>query len=152
MSTVNFYRCEKCGNIVALIELGGGTLSCCGQAMTKLVANSTEAAQEKHIPIVTREDGKIKVEVGSTLHPMLPEHYIQWIAFVAEDKVQFKFLKPGEEPIAEFDESESGMVYAYCNLHGLWDAELALEEEFTIANESACSAEYSDGCIIPDHN
>lgn len=120
MSIFNFYRCEKCGNIVALIEAGGGTLTCCGQAMTKLNANSTDAAQEKHVPVVTREDGKIKVAVGSTLHPMLPEHRIEWIALVAEDKVEFKFLKPGEEPKAEFAQAESGTVYAYCNLHGLW--------------------------------
>lgn len=152
MSMVEFYRCEKCGNIVALLEVGGGTLTCCGQAMTKLVVNSTDAAQEKHVPVVTREGGKIKVEVGSTLHPMLPEHYIEWIAFVAEDKVQFTFLKPGEEPKAEFDNAESGTVYAYCNLHGLWDADLASEEDFIIPNEAACSAEFSKGCIIADND
>ncbi len=152
MSVVNFYRCEKCGNIVALIKVGGGTLTCCGQAMTKLEANSTDAAQEKHVPVVIREDGKIKVEVGSTLHPMLPEHHIEWIAFVAEDKVEFKFLEPGEEPKAEFAEAEAGSVYAYCNLHGLWKADLISEEDFIIPNEAACSAEFSQGCIIADDN
>jgi Desulfoferrodoxin len=83
---------------------------------------------------------------------MLPEHRIEWIALVAENKVEFRFLKPGEEPKAEFDEAESGMVYAYCNLHGLWEAELAVEEEFIIQNEAACSAEYSQGCIIADND
>lgn len=120
---VEFYRCELCGNIVALIRKGGGELTCCGQAMTKLTANTTDAAQEKHVPVVVKENGKIKVQVGSVLHPMLPEHYIQWIALVSDNKVEFRFLKPGEEPKAEFDEVESGEVYEYCNLHGLWKKE-----------------------------
>lgn len=123
MSVIDFYRCEKCGNIVALIKKGGGTLTCCGQAMKKLEANSTDAAKEKHVPVVTKEDGKIKAAVGSTLHPMLPEHHIEWIALVADGKVELKYLKPGEEPKAEFAEVETGAVYAYCNLHGLWKTE-----------------------------
>jgi superoxide reductase len=123
MSRVDFYRCESCGNIVALIKKGGGTLTCCGKPMTKLEANSTDAAKEKHVPVVTKEDGKIKIAVGSTLHPMLQEHNIEWIALVVDDKVEFKFLKPGEEPKAEFAEVNSGVIYAYCNLHGLWKAE-----------------------------
>lgn len=121
---VEFYRCELCGNMVALIKKGGGTLVCCGQNMTKLIANSTDAAKEKHVPDVRREGGKIKVTVGSTPHPMLPEHYIEWIALVTDDKVDLKYLKPGEAPRAEFDEVPSGDVYAYCNLHGLWKAAL----------------------------
>jgi len=123
MAAVEFYRCELCGNMVALIKKGGGTLVCCGQNMTKLEANSTDAATEKHVPVITKEGGKIKVAVGSTLHPMLPEHHIEWIALVAGEKVEFRFLKPGEEPKAEFDEVESGTVYEYCNLHGLWKAD-----------------------------
>lgn len=152
MSNVDFYRCEKCGNIVALVKAGGGTLTCCGQAMTKLVANSTDAAKEKHVPVVTREGGQIKVAVGSTPHPMLPEHYIEWIAFVTGDNVEFKFLVPGEEPKVEFAEAESGTIYAYCNLHGLWETDLVPEEKFTIENEAACSAEFYEGCIIADNN
>ena len=120
MNMVEFYRCDLCGNMVALIKKGGGTLVCCGQNMTKLEANTTDAAQEKHVPVVTKEGGKIKVAVGATLHPMLPEHHIEWIALVSGDKVEFKFLKPGEAPKAEFDAVESGEVYEYCNLHGLW--------------------------------
>jgi len=120
---IDFYRCNVCGNIVALIKVGGGTLVCCGQNMQKLEANSTEASQEKHVPVITKEDGKIKVAVGSVLHPMAPEHFIEWIALVIDDKVEFKFLKPGDEPKAEFGEAKSGTVFAYCNLHGLWKAE-----------------------------
>lgn len=121
---VEFYRCELCGNMVALIKKGGGTLVCCGQNMTKLEANSTDAATEKHVPVVSREGGKIKVTVGSAPHPMLPEHHIEWIALVTDDEVELKYLKPGEEPQAEFAEVPSGTVYAYCNLHGLWKAAL----------------------------
>jgi superoxide reductase len=123
MSNVEFYRCEKCGNMVTLLKNGGGTLTCCGQAMTKLEANSTDAAQEKHVPVVVKENGKIKVTVGSVLHPMLPEHHIEWIALVSGDRVEFAFLKPGQDPKAEFAGAESGTVYEYCNLHGLWKAD-----------------------------
>jgi superoxide reductase len=123
MSNVNFYRCEHCGNIVAMINNGGGTLSCCGSAMTLLNPNTTDAVQEKHVPAVMKEDGKIKVTVGSVLHPSLPEHHIQWIALVADDKVQLTYLQPGMEPKAEFTEVASGTVYEYCNLHGLWKTE-----------------------------
>jgi superoxide reductase len=120
MERIEFYRCEKCGNIVVKIKNGGGTLTCCGEAMKKLSANTTEASLEKHVPAVTREDGRIKVTVGSTLHPMLPEHHIEWIALVSGERVEFKFLQPGEEPAAVFEEAESGSIYEYCNLHGLW--------------------------------
>ena len=123
MSKVAFYRCELCGNMVALIKEGGGTLACCGQDMTKLDANTVDASKEKHVPAIAKEDGKIKVAVGSTLHPMLSEHYIEWIALVSGSRVEFKLLKPGEEPKAEFAEAASGAVYEYCNLHGLWKAE-----------------------------
>jgi superoxide reductase len=108
--------------MVALIKKGGGTLVCCGQNMTKLEANSTDAAQEKHVPVVTKEGDTLKVAVGSTLHPMLPEHHIEWIALVADGKVEFKFLKLTQEPKAEFSAVASGEIYEYCNLHGLWKA------------------------------
>ena len=121
---VEFYRCALCGNMVALMKDGGGTLVCCGQDMKKLKANTTDAAQEKHVPAISKADGRIEVAVGSTLHPMLPEHYIEWIALAAEDKVEFKFLKPGEEPKAAFNAVESGEIYEYCNLHGLWKASI----------------------------
>lgn len=120
MAEIVFYRCEKCGNMVAMIKKGGGTLVCCGQPMTKLEAGSTDAALEKHVPVISKEGGKIKVAVGSVLHPMLPEHSIEWIALVADNKLQMEYLKPGMEPKAEFNETVSGTVYEYCNLHGLW--------------------------------
>jgi superoxide reductase len=123
MSNIVFYRCEVCGNMVALIRNGGGTLTCCGQAMTKLEANSTDASQEKHVPVLTKENGKIKVAVGSTLHPMLPEHHIEWIALIAGDRLEITYLQPGGEPKTEFTQAATGTVYEYCNLHGLWKAD-----------------------------
>ncbi|HEX3026536.1 MAG TPA: desulfoferrodoxin [Clostridia bacterium] len=126
MKEILFYRCEKCGNIVALLKKGGGTLSCCGQDMTRLKENSTDAATEKHVPIVAKDGGKVKVTVGSVAHPMAPEHFIEWIALSCGDRLEIVFLKPGDEPKAEFtcpDGSSCGTAYAYCNLHGLWKAD-----------------------------
>lgn len=123
MANVKFFRCKHCGNIVALINNGGGTLTCCGDEMTELEANTSDGAKEKHVPDIKKEDGKIKVTVGSVLHPSLPEHYIQWIALVTENNIQLTYLEPGQEPKAEFEEVKSGTVYEYCNLHGLWKAD-----------------------------
>ncbi|ROR28468.1 superoxide reductase [Mobilisporobacter senegalensis] len=123
MSNVKFYRCEVCGNMVAMVTEGGGTLTCCNQEMTLLKANTTDGALEKHVPEVVKEDGKIKVSVGAVIHPSLPEHYIEWIALVTGDKIQLTYLQPGMAPKAEFSEVESGTVYEYCNLHGLWKTE-----------------------------
>ncbi|MFU0827213.1 MAG: Desulfoferrodoxin [Lachnoclostridium sp.] len=124
MAKVKFYRCEHCKNITALINDEGGTLSCCGHNMTELVANTSDGAKEKHVPDIKKENGKLKVTIGSVLHPSLPEHYIQWIALATDDKLQFAYLKPGQDPKAEFEEVKSGTVYEYCNIHGLWKAEI----------------------------
>jgi superoxide reductase len=91
--------------------------------MEELVANTSDGAKEKHVPDLKFEDGRIKVTIGSVLHPSLPEHHIEWIALVTGDKVQMSFLEPGMEPIAEFEEVEHGTIYEYCNLHGLWKTE-----------------------------
>lgn len=115
-----FYRCEICGNIVSIINNGGGKLVCCGQQMTRLEANTTDGAKEKHVPYARRKDGKIEVEVGSVLHPMLEEHYIQWIAVVSDNSIERIELSPGDEPKATFVDKGEADVYEYCNLHGLW--------------------------------
>jgi len=121
---VSFYRCEVCGNLVGLIKSGGGQLVCCGQPMTKLEPNTTEASHEKHIPVATRKDGKIIVQVGSAPHPMTEEHYIEWIAVVSDDGTERISLSPSDEPKAVFCDKKNADVYAYCNLHGLWKAEV----------------------------
>lgn len=126
MAEAVFYRCKKCGNLVYVIDKGTCTPHCCGEAMEELKAGSTDAATEKHVPVVERVDGKIKATVGSVEHPMLEKHSIQWIALVANGRTEFRFLKPGEAPVAEFadDGAEDVSVYEYCNLHGLWKADL----------------------------
>jgi superoxide reductase len=121
---VSFYRCEICGNLIGMIKNGGGQLVCCGKPMTELVANTTDASKEKHVPVAVREDNKIVVQVGSALHPMTAEHYIEWIAVVSENGTQRISLSPSDEPKAVFCDKPNAEVYAYCNLHGLWKAEI----------------------------
>ncbi|QOV19882.1 desulfoferrodoxin [Blautia liquoris] len=147
MSDSGFYRCDSCGTTVYLLKKGGCEPSCCGKTMTQLKVNAAEAATEKHIPAVERtDDGKLKVTVGSTLHPMTSEHFIEWIALKTDDRVDIRYLKPQDQPTAVFDNVLNGSVYAYCNLHGLWIREL----DFVIPDEGACSAEFPQGCVIPD--
>ncbi|MCM8900673.1 desulfoferrodoxin [Caldicoprobacter algeriensis] len=122
---VAFYRCEICGNLVELINRGGGELVCCGQPMTELKPNTVDASVEKHVPAVTRKDGKLYIQIGSVPHPMIPEHYIEWVAVVSDKTMQRIALTPGQEPKAEVvDTGEEVDVYAYCNIHGLWKAEV----------------------------
>ena len=121
-----FYICEHCGNIIAMVKESGVSVVCCGQKMTKLVAGTTEASLEKHIPVYTVENNKVHVVVGSVEHPMAPEHYIEWVSIQTKYGNQRKALTPGQKPevcfsICEGDEVEA--VYAYCNLHSLWKAE-----------------------------
>ena len=80
MAEAKFYRCNHCGNIVAVVRDGGVTPSCCGEPMELLVAGSTDAATEKHVPVVAQDGNHIVVSVGEVAHPMLEEHYIEWIA------------------------------------------------------------------------
>lgn len=115
------YRCPICGNIVEVLEAGAGTLVCCGKPMVQLVANTTDAATEKHVPVIEAIDGGYKVTVGSVAHPMQDEHYIQWIELITENTVLRKYLKPGETPEAVFLTTEKALyAHEYCNLHGLW--------------------------------
>ena len=115
---------EHAENIVMLLKSESGTLSCCEQPMTKLEPNTTDGAKEKHVPVIVKENGKIKVTVGSILHPMLPEHHIEWIVLDTDEKTEIVYLKPGMVPKAEFSEARpTGTVYEYCNLHGLWKAD-----------------------------
>ena len=115
------YRCAICGNIVEVVHAAGGTLSCCGQPMELLTENSKEAALEKHVPVVEKIEGGYKVSVGSVEHPMLPEHYIEWIELITENDVIRKYLHPGEKPVAVFmTDAKEVTAREYCNVHGLW--------------------------------
>ena len=122
---VKFYRCKKCGNIVELINDGGGELFCCGEPMVELKANTTDAATEKHVPVVEKDGDKMVVKVGSVAHPMTAEHYIQWIAAVTETGIFRKNLNPNEKPEVSFCcLGKFVAVSEYCNLHGLWKVNL----------------------------
>lgn len=117
------YRCNICGNIVEVIHTGAGELVCCGQPMELLVENTTDAAQEKHVPVIEKVDGGIKVAVGSVAHPMEEDHFIEWIEVLVDGKAYRQFLNPGEVPEAFFSvEGEEITAREFCNLHGLWKA------------------------------
>ena len=123
---MDIYRCELCGNIVEMVHAGGGTLVCCGQNMVKLEAKTADSSTEKHVPLVAREDKGYRVTVGSTLHPMTDEHWIQWIELSVDGKIMRQKLNPGDKPEAFFCVCEEGKdVFAreYCNVHGLWKGE-----------------------------
>jgi superoxide reductase len=123
---LEMYKCEVCGNFIEVVLAGGGELVCCGQPMTLLKANSTDAAGEKHVPFFVKKDDELEVRVGSVLHPMLDEHYIQFIEVVSDDEryVKRKYLYPDEEPIFPLKCYDIGALTAkeFCNIHGLWEA------------------------------
>ncbi|HIJ56489.1 MAG TPA: desulfoferrodoxin [Deltaproteobacteria bacterium] len=117
------YKCEACGNIVEVLHGGGGELVCCGEPMKLLVENTVDAAKEKHVPVIEKIDGGVKVKVGSVAHPMEDSHYIEWVEIVADGEAYRHFLNPGEAPEATFCiDAEKITAREYCNLHGLWKA------------------------------
>lgn len=127
MSERKFFVCKHCGNIVGMVYDSGVNVACCGEAMTELVPNTVDAAQEKHVPVVTVDGNLVHVAVGSVEHPMLEAHYIQWIYLETVKGGQRKTLKPGEKPEATFaltEDDKAIAAYEYCNLHGLWKKEL----------------------------
>lgn len=123
---MKFYICEHCGNIVTKIEDKRVPLFCCGQKMTELVPGTVDASLEKHVPVVEIDGNTVNVKVGSVTHPMIEEHYIQWICLETDKGTQIKYLKAGEAPEATFvlTDEKPVAVYEYCNLHGLWKTDI----------------------------
>lgn len=120
---MEFLKCKKCGKVVQVLKDSACDTMCCGESMVELKANTTDAAVEKHVPVVEKNGNSVEVKVGSVVHPMEEKHYIEWIALETKNTAQFKMLKPGDEPKAVFalsDSDEAVKAYAYCNLHGLW--------------------------------
>ena len=120
-----FLKCSHCGNIVAVVHETKVPIMCCGQKMEQIIPGTVEASREKHIPVFEVKDNKVIVNVGSIDHPMIEEHFIEWVSVQTKFGNQRKQLKPGQDPkvcfaLCEGDEVEA--VYAYCNLHGLWKA------------------------------
>lgn len=125
MKELKFFRCMTCGNLTAVLVESGVPMMCCGKPMTLLEANSTEAATEKHIPAVSVNGNVVEVQVGSVIHPMLEEHHIDFIAVeFADGSFAVKKLEHTEQPVAKFAfaGTQPVKVYEYCNLHGLWVA------------------------------
>ena len=122
---MKFYKCKQCGQMIAIVKETGVPMICCGEPMEEIIAGTTDAAAEKHVPVYEVKDNKVYVTVGAVDHPMLDVHYIEWISLQTKQGNQRKALMPGDEPkavfaICEGDEVEA--VYAYCNLHSLWKA------------------------------
>jgi superoxide reductase len=116
------YKCDLCGNVVEVLDAGGGELVCCGQPMTLQEEKTKDAATEKHVPFIEKTDGGVTVRVGqNAAHPMEPAHWIQWIELLVDGSVYRKFLSPGDAPEAEFSVSGANLsAREYCNVHGLW--------------------------------
>lgn len=115
------YLCEICGNIVEVVHEGAGKLVCCGQPMTLLEEQTADATTEKHVPVIEKTDDGVKVTVGSVPHPMIDEHYIEWIEIIADGKAYREFLSPGDAPEASFCISAKEITAReHCSIHGLW--------------------------------
>lgn len=122
---LKFYYCKHCGKVIAIVKNTPVPTICCGEPMAELVPGVTDAAAEKHVPVIQIEGNVVTVSVGQVVHPMLEEHSIEWILLQTEKGIQKKWLKPGDEPKARFilDEGEKVVAaYEYCNLHKLWKA------------------------------
>lgn len=130
MEITKFYRCCCCGNIVTMMRDAGVPMCCCGREMEQLWPNSVNASVVVHKPVITIHNGVVCVDVGKEPHPMITEHYIQWIYMQTNEGGQFKWLMPGDRPRAAFNFCADKPVaaYAYCNLHGLWMTELHEQE------------------------
>jgi len=116
------YKCNICGNIVEVVHTGQGQLVCCGEPMELQEETFEDEGYEKHVPVIEETDNGIKVKVGENPHPMMEEHYIEWIELINGDQCYRKFLSPEDKPevVFEIDKKEKVGARAYCNVHGLW--------------------------------
>lgn len=123
---MKIYRCRHCGNIIVKVEDSGVPVVCCGEQMGVLEAGTVEASVEKHIPIVEINGDEMTVKVGEVIHPMVAEHYIEWFLIERDKSYTIRYLQPEDAPEATFYVKGEKLlnVYAYCNLHGLWKANL----------------------------
>ena len=122
-----FYFCRTCGTIVGLVSGSPEHLACCGKPMEPLRANSVDASQEKHVPVVNVVESIVTVKVGSEEHPMTAAHHIAWIYLLTQKGGQRRALTIDDKPEAAFaltDGDKPIAVFAHCNLHGLWVTEL----------------------------
>ncbi|MGF6376800.1 superoxide reductase [Clostridiales Family XIII bacterium PM5-7] len=124
---LKLYRCPHCGNIIEMVENSGVPVVCCGEPMQYLDPNTTDAATEKHVPVINLDGNKVEVVIGSVEHPMVEEHHISFIILETDLGIQRKHLNPTGEPKATFmlvDGEKVVAAYEYCNIHGFWKASL----------------------------
>lgn len=121
-----FFICKHCGNLIGLVLNAGVPLVCCGEKMSEIVPNTTEASVEKHLPVANLEGNTLNVNIGSVPHPMEEGHHITFVYVETENGGQRKSLKVGDQPSVSFAliNDKPIAVYAYCNLHGLWKTEI----------------------------
>ena len=118
---LQIYKCTICGNIVEVLHGGVGELVCCGKPMENLVAKTADEGKEKHVPVIEKINGGVKVKIGSVPHPMEQKHHIEWIEIVADGRAYRQFLNPGDAPEATFNiEADAVTAREHCNIHGLW--------------------------------
>lgn len=124
MAERKFFICKHCGNIVGMVFDAKVPMMCCGEKMIELVPNTTDAAQEKHVPVISVDGNVVTVKIGSAPHPMTEAHLITWVYLETEKGGQRKVLHAGEAPEVKFAlvDDKPLAAYAYCNLHGLWMA------------------------------
>ena len=124
---MKFYKCEGCGKLAVLFKESACPTKCCGEPMVEVIPGTTDAAKEKHIPVIAQEGNLVKVCVGSVTHPMQEAHHIEWIILETNQGFQKKDLDPVGAPEAVFAlaEGETAVAaYESCNLHGIWKAEV----------------------------
>ncbi len=124
---MRFFKCGHCGNVIDFMTDNGVPVMCCGELMQELIPGTSDGAAEKHVPVVEVEGNKVKVCIGEVEHPMVEAHYIEWIVLETRKGAQKVNLKPGQIPCVEFilaDGDEAVAAYEYCNLHGLWKADI----------------------------
>lgn len=121
-----FYLCNTCHNLAILAIASGITPYCCGDDMIRYVANMPEGETDTHTPIVTRIDNRtISVRVGKSNHPRREDHCIRFICLQTDIGGIIQYIGPGEAPEAVFHCNGTPLsVYAYCNRHGLWKADV----------------------------
>ncbi len=121
-----FYVCRKCGNLFGLIHDSGVPVKCCGQNMEVLIPNKSDGAEEKHVPVAEIKNDAVYIKIGDVPHPMIEQHFIEWIYLETQKGGQRKALQPGEAPEVVFyiGDDKPVAVYEYCNIHGLWKKDI----------------------------
>ena len=139
----SFYQCNDCNSV--LLEMNGTISQNCDHGLSALEADTLDGATEKHVPIVEFKDNLMTVEVGEIPHPMTVDHSILWIYVQTRSGGAFVRLAPEDQPKARFKINSIDVVgvYAYCDIHGLWKAELP-QIDF---DEIVCAAEFVQGCV-----